>query len=133
MTLRTTMSVFTLLVAFAAVEGQTKQSSKGRKPPVIRETVTVKGDLPPAETQIRETDVNIWRELKFPEHKLTIQIPARASDDMNMDEPDADGLWSVVSDTEKATYRIVVRKLGGILDSKAAAEVLDASISAAYG
>lgn len=121
-----------MMLASLFVEGQTKRSTKTRKPPVIRESVTIKGDLPPAKPPLRETDPDAWRKLRFPEHKLTVEIPARLDDEMNMDA-EAEGFWSVDSDTEKATYRIVVKQLPVVLDSSAAAEVLDESIASTFG
>ena len=133
MTIRTLISIATVFLAFVSIDGQTKRSSKSRKPIVIRESVTVKGDLPTAEPPLRETDRGAWRKFEFAEHKLTIEIPAKTNDGMTMDEPDADGLWSIASDTEKATYRVVIRDIAAILDRRSAEEVLNDSISKAYG
>jgi len=132
---KTTIAVLLVLVCSVTLYGQANRSKKVGKLPVIRETVTIKGNLPPKEpkeTPINETDPDVWRKFTFSEHKLTLEFPSKEGDSFENEIPDLEGVWTYSADTERGTYRIMIRDVAALLDNREIAEVLDSSIAQAF-
>lgn len=132
MVFRAVMIILLTIWVAESVLSQKSRPARTQKAPVIRETVTVKGNLPPSPAPINESDSGVWRSFAFSEHRLTLEFPARIGETIENEVADSEGIWTYSAATERATYRIMVRNIAALLDEQAASEVLDDSIAAAY-
>lgn len=121
-----------LFTAAGVVEAQERRTSRGGRQPVVRETVTIKGDFPATQTipPIKETDPDVWRTVTFPDHKFSIVLPMRKDDTVEPEE--MPNLWSIASETDSATYRVVIRKFKSAHSFESAREMLDDAIATVY-
>lgn len=126
-------SVLTLIVV-GSVFAQAKRTKPPIKPPVIRATVTVKGDdnyKPPAVR--RETDAGIWNLLSFPEHGVKIELPSKREEVFDEVSQIRGGkLWEYSSSTEFASYRLFARDFPALLDNNGIEETLGTNFARVY-
>ena len=123
------------LIGTGSVFAQAKRTKSPTKPPVIRATVTVKGDGNYAPPKVRrETDAGIWNLRSFPEHGVKIELPAKREEVFDEVTPIEDGkVWEYSSSTEFASYRLIVRDFPTLLDSKGIEDTLNANFDRVYG
>ena len=132
MKFRSTVIILVVLAGALLSYGQTKRPKRTGKLPVLRESVTVKGNLPPKATPLNEADPGVWRRFDFAEHRLSLQFPAAPGDKFENEVPDLGGVWTYSADTKRATYRLIVRDLPTLMNDDAIAETLDTAISEIY-
>ena len=127
-------AVVVLLVLAGALltHGQTKRPKRAGKLPLMRESMTVKGNLSQKENPANEADPGVWRRFDFAEHRLSLELPAARGDAIENEVPDLEGVWTYAADTERAAYRMIVRDLPTLMRDDAVTETLDAAIKEMY-
>jgi hypothetical protein len=125
-----------VLLASGSIPAQ-KRGKPVAKKPVIRATVTVKGDgaykpivLP------SENDSGVWNSVELTEHKVKIDFPSKGEEvleDAEVFDIDIGKVWSYSAETKHATYRLMVRDVPEILDNRDIENVLDSTISSVLG
>ena len=125
---------FIVCLAMVSVQSQTRKKASKTRKPVVRATVTIKGEPYEPRVYPSESDPNIWNEFTFRNEFIKISFPAIPGElEDSFESPEVDEPLLIASATTKnASYKLMARKLAVSTDEREIDVILENSIVQTY-
>lgn len=124
------ITILTILASLATSAQSQKKPTKAKKP-VVRATVTVKGEPHVPHVYPNETDDGIWNEYSTKDGVIKITFPSVLEKLRNSSESRDDGqiFISLTAPTNNGSYELLTRPFSAITDNREIDRILEDSIN----